>query len=89
MFCIDIRRLPETRFRGFGLACRLRRRSRSRKEVVHVDDSARAPDPSVDWGTPHVALQQELGILPERWLRSDRAHSSRARAERKSVKSVR
>lgn len=85
-FYIDIRRLPESRCRAFRIACPLRRRSRSRKEVVHVDDSCCAPGPSVDWRTPNVAVQQELGVLPERWFGSDRAHSSRARTDRKSVR---
>ena len=87
VFGTDLRRLPETSYCGSRLACQLRRRSRSRKEVVHVNDSACAPDPSADWRTPHVALQQELGVLPERGLGSDRAHSSRTRIDWKSVRS--
>ena len=74
---------------GFRIACRVLRRSRSRKEVVHVNNSFGVADRAVDRRAAHMALQPELGILPQRRSRPDRPDSPGSRAHRENVGLIR
>jgi hypothetical protein len=46
---------------------------------VYVDDSTLDSDSASDWSSADLALQQGLGVLPERRVGSDRSDPDRAR----------